>query len=68
MIRTGHYEREEITKENKEPEREQINSHKEKISAESQKSFPDEGCIAHWEKEIMAFERQIEKVKQKLEG
>lgn len=46
----------------------QIIEHKEKIETERQKSFPNEGCIAHWEKEIIAFEKQIEKAIKKLEG
>jgi len=48
--------------------REQIKNHKEKIEAEKQKSFPNEGLIAHWEKEIMSFKKQIEKSLTKLEG
>ena len=46
----------------------QIEEHKEKIKMEKQKSFPNEGCIIHWEKEITAFERQIEKAVRRLEG
>jgi uncharacterized coiled-coil DUF342 family protein len=48
--------------------RRQIMEHIEKIETERQKSFPNEGCIAHWEKEILAFEKQIEKAVKKLEG
>ncbi|OGW44126.1 MAG: hypothetical protein A2Y66_07455 [Nitrospirae bacterium RBG_13_41_22] len=48
--------------------REQIERHKEKIEIEKRKSFPNEGCILHWEKEIMAFEKQIEKAMTRLEG
>jgi peptidoglycan hydrolase CwlO-like protein len=48
--------------------REQIIEHKEKIKLERQKSFPNEGCIIHWEKEIRAFENQISKASKKLEG
>jgi len=48
--------------------REQIEEHKEKIRLEKQKSFPNEGCIIHWDKEIIAFEQQIEKAVRKLEG
>ena len=48
--------------------REQIIEHKEKNEVERQKSFPNEGCINHWEKEIRAFENQIEKAMKKLEG
>lgn len=47
---------------------EQIDEHKEKIRTEKQKSFPGEGCISHWEKEITAFERQIEKAVRRMEG
>jgi hypothetical protein len=47
--------------------REQIKNHKGKIEIEKQNSFPNEGLIAHWEKEIMAFEKQIEKAMSKLE-
>jgi peptidoglycan hydrolase CwlO-like protein len=46
--------------------RSQIKNHKEKIERERQKSFPDEGCISHWEKEIISFENQIEKAIRKL--
>ncbi|MBI4823121.1 MAG: hypothetical protein HY805_02680 [Nitrospirae bacterium] len=46
----------------------QIEEHKVKIKEERQISFPDEGCIAHWGKEIAAFENQIKKAMQKLEG
>jgi len=46
---------------------EQIEIHKGKIEGERQKYFPHEGCIAHWEKEIMTFEKQIEKASKKLE-
>jgi len=48
--------------------RAQIEEHKEKIRLEKQKSFPNEGCITHWEKEITAFEQQIEKAVRRLEG
>lgn len=48
--------------------REQIDEHKGKIRSEKQKSFPSEGCINHWEKEITAFERQIEKAVRRVEG
>ena len=48
--------------------REQIDEHKEKIRSEKQKSFPSEGCISHWEKEITAFERQIERAVSRMEG
>ena len=37
-----------------------IEEHKRKIEIERQKSFPDEGCIAHWEKELLNFKSQIE--------
>ena len=47
--------------------KEQIEGHREKIKVERQKSFPNEGCISHWEKEIIAFEKQIENVIKKLE-
>ena len=42
-----------------------MEAHKRKIEAERQKSFPDEGCIAHWEKEIINFRKQIEKAMKK---
>ncbi|MBI4690481.1 MAG: hypothetical protein HY754_09490 [Nitrospirae bacterium] len=48
--------------------KEQIEDHKEKIRLEKQNSFPNEGCIIHWDKEIIAFEQQIEKAVKKLEG
>ena len=48
--------------------REQILEHREKIVGERQKPFPHIGLINHWEKEIMAFENQIEKAMKKLEG
>jgi uncharacterized coiled-coil DUF342 family protein len=44
----------------------QIVKHQEKIDMERQNSFPDEGCIAHWEKEISTFKKQIEKAMKKL--
>ena len=47
--------------------RERIKEHKEKIETERQKYFPNEGIINHWEKEIMGFEKQIEKAISKLE-
>ncbi|HLA00579.1 MAG TPA: hypothetical protein VJZ24_02960 [Thermodesulfovibrionales bacterium] len=47
--------------------RKQIERHKEKIDEEEHKSFSNEGLIAHWEKEIIAFEKQIEKALKKLE-
>ncbi len=47
--------------------REQIAIHQNKIALEKQNSFPDKGCISHWEKEITAFEKQIEKAMKKLE-
>jgi len=47
--------------------RERITEHKEKIEAERLKSFSDEGCIAHWEKEIKAFEDQVQKTMGRLE-
>ena len=45
-----------------------IKEHKDKIAAERQISFPDEGCIAHWEKEIAVFKKEIDKTLRKLEG
>jgi len=42
-----------------------IHEHERRIGAEKQKSFPDEGCIRHWEKEIVSFRAQIEKVTRK---
>jgi len=38
-----------------------ITEHQEKIRLESEKSFPDEGLIKHWEKEIRAFDKAIHK-------
>ncbi|MBI4849715.1 MAG: hypothetical protein HY808_14290 [Nitrospirae bacterium] len=48
--------------------RKQVKEHEDKVQAEKQKSFPNDGCVAHWQKEITAFENQIEKAMKKLEG
>ena len=45
-----------------------VKEHNRKIETERQKSFPDEGCIKHWEKEMIAFKNQIEKALRKMEG
>ncbi|MEH2394382.1 MAG: hypothetical protein V7K21_22900 [Nostoc sp.] len=43
-----------------------ITEHQEKIKLESEKSFPDEGLIKHWEKEIRAFDKAIQQVRKRL--
>ncbi len=43
-----------------------INEHEEKIKRERQKSYPDEGRIKHWEREIQAFKNAIEKAQKRL--
>lgn len=43
-----------------------IAEHQEKIRLESEKDFPDEGLIKHWEKEIRAFEKAIQQARKRL--
>ena len=43
-----------------------ITEHQEKIRLESEKSFPDEGLIKHWEKEIRAFDKSIQQARKRL--
>lgn len=43
-----------------------IDEHERKIEEEKHKSFPDEGCIAHWERQIVNFKNQIKKAVGKL--
>ncbi|MEH2060787.1 MAG: hypothetical protein V7K50_00705 [Nostoc sp.] len=43
-----------------------ITEHQEKIRLELEKSFPDEGLIKHWEKEIRAFGKAIQQARKKL--
>ncbi len=43
-----------------------IAEHEEKIRLESEKNFPDEGLIKHWEKEIRAFEKAIQQACKRL--
>ncbi|MEH2120640.1 hypothetical protein [Nostoc sp.] len=43
-----------------------ITEHQEKIRLESEKSFPDEGLIKHWEKEIRAFDKAIQQARKRL--
>jgi peptidoglycan hydrolase CwlO-like protein len=44
----------------------QIAKHQEKIKLELEKDFPDQGLIRHWEKEIRAFEENIQKKLKRL--
>ncbi|NJL01438.1 MAG: hypothetical protein HC838_02720 [Spirulinaceae cyanobacterium RM2_2_10] len=43
-----------------------IIEHQEKIGVEQQKENPDSGLIAHWEKEIRAFEKGIQQALKRL--
>ncbi len=43
-----------------------IAEHQEKIRLELEKSFPDEGLIKHWQKEIRAFEKAIQQAHKRL--
>ncbi|MDX2214328.1 MAG: hypothetical protein SFY66_13645 [Oculatellaceae cyanobacterium bins.114] len=43
-----------------------IAEHQEKIRLEYEKDNPDEGLIAHWEKEIRAFEKGIQQAQKRL--
>jgi peptidoglycan hydrolase CwlO-like protein len=45
-----------------------IREHQEKIRREREKGNPDEGLIAHWEKEIRAFKEGIRRAKRRLGG
>ena len=45
-----------------------IAEHKEKISAERARDNPDDKLIAHWEKEISAFQNGIDRAKKRLGG
>ena len=44
----------------------QIDEHKEKIVQEKQNPNPDEGLIQHWQREITAFMKSIERVEKRL--
>ncbi len=43
-----------------------IIEHQQKIQIELEKGTPDHGLIAHWEKEIRAFERGIQQAQKRL--
>ena len=45
-----------------------IAEHKEKISAEKSRDNPDGRLIAHWENEIKAFQRGIDRARKRLGG
>lgn len=45
-----------------------VHEHEEKIKVERGKDEPDEGLIAHWEKEIRGFQDGITKAKKRLGG
>lgn len=45
-----------------------INEHKEKIAGERSKASSNERLIAYWEKEIKAFQGNIERAKKRLGG
>jgi len=40
----------------------QVRDHREKIEAEKARLQPDEGLIAHWEREVRAFESAIKRI------
>ena len=44
----------------------QIDEHEEKIVQEKQNPDPDEGLIQHWQKEIKAFKKSIERAEKRL--
>jgi hypothetical protein len=44
----------------------QIEIHKRKIVNEKSKKTPDYGLIHHWEKEVAAYEKSIERAKRRL--
>lgn len=43
-----------------------IAEHRDKIRLESEKDYPDDGLIEHWEKEIRAFEKGIQQARKRL--
>jgi hypothetical protein len=43
-----------------------IVEHQEKIRLEYEQDFPDQGLIQHWEKEINAFKKGIERANKRL--
>lgn len=43
-----------------------ISEHEEKIKREKNRSYPDEGLIKYWEREILAFRNAIEKAQKRL--
>jgi hypothetical protein len=43
-----------------------IQAHRGKIASEQGKDHPDEGLIAHWEREIRAFENRIRQARKRL--
>jgi len=45
-----------------------IAEHEEKISAERTRGNPDDKLIAHWEKEIRAFRKGIDRARKRLGG
>jgi len=45
-----------------------ITEHEEKISAERIRGNPDDKLVAHWEKEIKAFQKGIDRAKKRLGG
>lgn len=45
-----------------------IREHEEKIIIEKSRVEPDEGLIFHWEREIAAFRKALEKARKKLGG
>jgi len=44
----------------------QIAEHRQKIQLELEKTTPDDGLIAHWTKEILAFERGTQQAQKRL--
>jgi hypothetical protein len=43
-----------------------ISEHQAKIQLELQKEYPDQGLVAHWEKEIRAFKKGIRQAQKRL--
>ncbi len=46
----------------------EVRAHEAKIRRELKKKHPDLGLIRHWQKEIEAWRRQLERLRSKLPG
>jgi len=45
-----------------------IKEHEEKVVTEKSRVEPDEGLISHWEREIRAFRKALDKARKRLGG